>query len=160
MERFTQVGGSDPESFREMMDLFLGQMGGEMQELRAAIQAGKAAQTARLAHRCYGASATCGLIGIFPAARAGADGKGRRVDGALEFWTQADHTLNRIRQVFERQLASLADRPSATDSSLVTSTPTSRNAGDDVRVSGIFHRGFDRRVDQKSVSSPTPPVGT
>ena len=111
MKRLIQVGGSDPESFRELMDLYLGQMIPQLQELRVAIESGNAARTAQLAHKCYGASATCGTIGIFaPLKTLERLGKAGTLDGALEHWVQADDAFKRIREVLEGRMASLIDQ--------------------------------------------------
>jgi signal transduction histidine kinase/CheY-like chemotaxis protein/ligand-binding sensor domain-containing protein/HPt (histidine-containing phosphotransfer) domain-containing protein len=110
MKRLIQVGGNDPESFRELMNLYLAQMIPQMQELRAAIESGNASRTAQLAHKCYGASATCGIIGIFePLKTLERMGKAGELDGALELWTQADDVFKRIREVLEGRMASLIE---------------------------------------------------
>jgi CheY-like chemotaxis protein len=61
MERFINLTDGSAAGIRDLANLFLTQTAKEIEQLSAAIQAGKPEETRRLAHSCAGASGTCGM---------------------------------------------------------------------------------------------------
>ena len=48
----------------ELVDLYLEQTTGQIEEIQNAITAGNAAEVRRISHSCAGANATCGMDGL------------------------------------------------------------------------------------------------
>jgi HPt (histidine-containing phosphotransfer) domain-containing protein len=65
MERLMEFANNDPASLRELVDLYLSQTEGRLAKLQAAVQNFSAKEVQQLAHSSAGASATCGMLGIY-----------------------------------------------------------------------------------------------
>ncbi len=69
MERLNDFTDGDPDSFRELANLYINQTSEQLTQLEEAVRKGSAADVRRLAHSCAGASATCGMRRIVPLLR-------------------------------------------------------------------------------------------
>ena len=73
----------DADEMRELIDICLGQLAEDVGSLRAAVEVGAAEEVARIAHRCVGGSATCGLTRVVaPLRELERMGKAGLLDGA------------------------------------------------------------------------------
>ncbi|MGH9875731.1 MAG: response regulator, partial [Pyrinomonadaceae bacterium] len=64
LELLYQALGSEPDEFREILDLYLDHMPLSLERLRLAIEAGDAAEVHLIAHNGAGTSATCGMTAM------------------------------------------------------------------------------------------------
>jgi signal transduction histidine kinase/HPt (histidine-containing phosphotransfer) domain-containing protein len=107
MERLHDFTDGDPENLRELVNLYLEQTNGQIEQLEAAVQAGNAAEVRRLAHSCAGASATCGMRRLVPCLRElerlGLEGQ---LNGAAQFCQVAVAEFDRIRKFLTAYMAS------------------------------------------------------
>jgi len=97
MVRLLDFADNDINSLQELVNLYLKQTSGQMEQLSAALQAGNAAEVQRLAHSCAGASATCGMIRFAPILREIENkGRERNLEGAMELYelAKAEFSLN------------------------------------------------------------------
>jgi HPt (histidine-containing phosphotransfer) domain-containing protein len=69
MERILDFTEGSIESLKELVNLYLDQTAGQMEQLEAAVQSGNATEVRRIAHSCAGASATCGMRRLVPLLR-------------------------------------------------------------------------------------------
>jgi CheY-like chemotaxis protein/HPt (histidine-containing phosphotransfer) domain-containing protein len=69
IERLLDFVGGEPDTLKEIVDLYLSQTSKQVAELERAIQVGNPEEVKRLAHKTAGASATCGMLAIVPALR-------------------------------------------------------------------------------------------
>jgi CheY-like chemotaxis protein/HPt (histidine-containing phosphotransfer) domain-containing protein len=117
LERLTELGG-DNTGIRELIDLFLNQTTGQLQELKTAVERGAAKDVERVAHKAAGASATCGMNAIVPALRElERQGREGRLVDAILLVAQSAKELERIRTFLENYRKSLetpSGGPSAT----------------------------------------------
>ena len=63
-ERLKRMLGEDGNTVREFVELYLRKTSAQIEELRAAVESANAAEATLLAHRCKGASATCGILAL------------------------------------------------------------------------------------------------
>jgi CheY-like chemotaxis protein len=68
-ERLLEFAEGDMTNLQELVTLYLQQTTQQLNQLRAALAAGNAAEVRRVAHSCAGASATCGMRRITPMLR-------------------------------------------------------------------------------------------
>jgi CheY-like chemotaxis protein/nitrogen-specific signal transduction histidine kinase len=61
MERLNELTDGDATSLRELVELYLKQTSGQMEQLKSAVQAADADTVRRVAHSCAGASSTIGV---------------------------------------------------------------------------------------------------
>jgi HPt (histidine-containing phosphotransfer) domain-containing protein len=66
MNEFTE---GNPESFKELAQLYLTQTTEQLEHLEAAVANANALEVRRLSHSCAGASATCGMRFLVPLLR-------------------------------------------------------------------------------------------
>jgi HPt (histidine-containing phosphotransfer) domain-containing protein len=64
MVRFREVASGNPEQLRKLIELYLSQTEEILQAMEEACRTGSAAEIKRLAHKCCGSSATCGINSI------------------------------------------------------------------------------------------------
>ena len=64
IEKLRDLGGGTDEGLMELVDLYLEQTAGQIEEIQSAITAGNADDVRRIAHSCAGANATCGMDGL------------------------------------------------------------------------------------------------
>jgi CheY-like chemotaxis protein len=98
MARLREMADDDEAALRELADLYLVQADELMGRLRAAVQAGAAVETERLAHQLGGSSATCGMTGIVAPLRAlEEESKTGPSNENASLIREADRQLGRIR---------------------------------------------------------------
>ncbi len=108
LERLTEMGGTDPEGIRELIELYRTQTSGQLKELATAASAGAAKDLERIAHKAAGASATCGMSAIVPLLRElEKQGRENHLEQASERVAQAEAALSRINAYLDQYLASL-----------------------------------------------------
>jgi HPt (histidine-containing phosphotransfer) domain-containing protein len=94
------------ESLRELVNLYLTQTTGQMDQMIAAANANDAKEIRRVAHSCAGASATCGILRIVPILRElerqGDEGK---LTSAVELCRQCAEEFARVKTILETHLA-------------------------------------------------------
>ena len=87
-----------PDRYRELAGLYLAQTAQHLQALGEALAAGALPEARRLAHKCTGASATCGMVSMLQpleaVERLSAEGRPQEANRAL---AEAGHTLERLR---------------------------------------------------------------
>ena len=64
MEWLFDFAEGNPETLRDIIDLYLGQTAEQIQKLTSVIQAADLRETERIAHSCAGSSAACGIVGL------------------------------------------------------------------------------------------------
>ena len=69
LDRLRDAGNHDPQQIRDLIDLYLSEAETDLLALTPAIEADSHAQVARLAHRLFGASVTCGMVPLAAALR-------------------------------------------------------------------------------------------
>ena len=102
--KLTDLAGGDG-GLGELVDLYLTQTAGQIENIRAAITEGKASEVRRIAHSAAGANATCGMDGVVPALRTlermGDTGK---LDGAVAEIETVAREFARIKAFLEKHL--------------------------------------------------------
>ena len=112
LERFAEMGGTDPAGAKELVDLYITQTTGQLKELAAAAAAAAAKDLERIAHKAAGASATCGMTAIVPLLRElERQGREGHLEQAPELVAQAETALGQIIACLEQHLATLAQPP-------------------------------------------------
>ncbi len=97
LERFMEMGGTDPVGVKELVDLYLSQTAGQLKDLAVAARAGAAKDLERIAHKAAGASATCGMTAIVPIFRELEKiGREGRSDLATHWVAEAETALGQI----------------------------------------------------------------
>jgi HPt (histidine-containing phosphotransfer) domain-containing protein len=61
MTRLADLTDGNPDSMRELVDLFYKQTAGQLDQIEEAVRANKFADVGHIAHSCKGASATLGM---------------------------------------------------------------------------------------------------
>jgi CheY-like chemotaxis protein len=106
VERLMEFSDGTTESLRELVNLYLDQTRKQLDQLKAATEAGNAEEVRRIAHSSAGASATCGMVTLAPLLRElehlGASGS---LTGAPELNVGCENEFGRVR---EQLLALLA----------------------------------------------------
>jgi len=104
--RLMDLTDGTTESLRELVNLYLTQTTGQMDQLIAAAAANDAKEIRRVAHSCAGASATCGILRIVPLLRElerqGDEGK---LTNAAELCRQCAAEFARVKTILETHLA-------------------------------------------------------
>jgi CheY-like chemotaxis protein len=104
--RLMDLTDGTTESLRELVNLYLTQTSGQMEQLATAAAANDAKEIRRVAHSCAGASATCGILRIVPILRElerqGDEGK---LTNAVELCRQCAEEFARVKTVLETHLA-------------------------------------------------------
>jgi len=105
MERLNDLTDSNPDSIRELVDLFLKQTAQQLGQLETAVRANNAGDVRRVAHSCAGASATLGMTRFVPLLRElekqGASGT---LTNAAEIYEKTAHEFKLIQQFLALQL--------------------------------------------------------
>jgi CheY-like chemotaxis protein len=98
MQRLIEVSES-PEHLRELVDIYLLQSTDLIENLGEAIRSGAAKEVVRLAHKCLGASASCGMNAMVPALRElERIGRSGYLNGAEQSHADARGQLDRIQR--------------------------------------------------------------
>jgi len=108
IQHLREVSDHSFEQLRELIELYLVQANDLIQNLRAAIQVGKAESVERLAHELVGASANCGMTAMVPSLRdLERMGRTRNLSGAENLCTVVSNQLNQIKQFLTGYLESI-----------------------------------------------------
>ena len=98
VQRLIEVSDG-PEQLRELVDLYLLQSNDLIENIGEAIRSGEAKEVVRLAHKCVGASASCGMNAIVPALRElERIGRSGYLNGAEQLHADARGQLDRIQR--------------------------------------------------------------
>ena len=105
MSRMLDLTNGNPESLRELVDMFYKQTARQLDEIEEAVRANKSAEVGHVAHSCKGASATLGMTRL-AAALLKLEKLGK--SGAL---TEAEGFLAEARREFKEIQVFLASQP-------------------------------------------------
>lgn len=111
MDRLNDLTDGNPDSLRELVELYFRQTTQQLSQMEAAIAANKPEDVRRLAHSCAGASATLGMVRLVPLLRdLEKRGHAGALAGALEVFTSAQIEFKAI-QAFLAGLPGMAAVP-------------------------------------------------
>lgn len=103
IDKLRDLGGGTDEGFIELVDLYLDQTSGQIDEIQKAIHAGDAAEVRRISHSCAGANATCGMDGLVaPMRELERMGDGGDISDAQAQLDQVRTEFTRIGQYLEK----------------------------------------------------------
>jgi CheY-like chemotaxis protein len=109
MERLNEFTEGNPESFRELAELYLTQTADQLEHLEAAVANANALEIRRISHSCAGASATCGMRFLVPLLRQlereSAEGN---LTHSKSLYDQSTAEFARIRRFLEESMADQA----------------------------------------------------
>ena len=104
MERLIDFAGGNQESYNELVSLYFNQTTEQIAQMRAAVNEGNAAESARVAHSCAGASATCGMVGMVPLLRQVEHlSSGGQLPAAAALLPDVDREFERLKQFLQTQ---------------------------------------------------------
>jgi HPt (histidine-containing phosphotransfer) domain-containing protein len=104
-ELLNSIFDNDPDQVREVLNLYLEQASAQIEGMGAAIAAGNAPDLNRLAHKCAGSSASCGMNNIVPLLRElERMGKESQLAEAPEFYGLVQAEFQNIRQILIQHL--------------------------------------------------------
>jgi signal transduction histidine kinase/HPt (histidine-containing phosphotransfer) domain-containing protein len=102
MTRLADLTEGNPESMRELVDLFYTQTGQQLKQIEDAVRANKSAEVGQVAHSCKGASATLGMTRLAAVLlKLEKLGKSGALAGAEEFCAEARREFQDIRNFLE-----------------------------------------------------------
>ena len=117
MERLVELTDGDQNNLRELVELYLKQTAGQMEQLEAAVRANDADAVRRVAHSCAGASSTCGVRKLPPLLRElerqGQEGK---LTSAKELYEQTIKEFEKVRGFLNPTLATTSPAGAQTSS--------------------------------------------
>jgi CheY-like chemotaxis protein/HPt (histidine-containing phosphotransfer) domain-containing protein len=103
--RLMQFSAGDWSTFREIVDVYLTQTAPQLVQLEKAVLERNAADVGTLAHKCAGASATCGMNAIAPLLRELEHlGRSGQLDGADQLIQRAMEAFNVIGQFLDHHI--------------------------------------------------------
>jgi len=115
MERLIEFSDGNPDNLRELVDLYLQQTSGQIEQLKTAIETGAADNVRRLAHSCAGASATCGMSLIVSLLRElERQGHENKLATAGQLHAQVAAEFHRIRDFLNHHQSLAASSPGLT----------------------------------------------
>jgi PAS domain S-box-containing protein len=98
MTLLADASGHDEARMRDLIGLYARQMAEQVPLLGAAIAAGAAGEVRRIAHRCAGSSASCGVLGVVsPLRELERMGKERRLADAPRVFAELEQQLEKVR---------------------------------------------------------------
>ena len=113
MTRLADLTDGNPESMRELIDLFSKQTAQQLQQIEDAVRANQAADVGHVAHSCKGACATLGMARMAATLlKLEKMGKSGALSGAEEFCAEARREFKEIR-VYLAKHPALAAMPPA-----------------------------------------------
>ncbi len=113
LSRLLEFTDGTPDNLRELVTLYLGQTGQQLQQFQAAVLAGKGPEIRRLAHSAAGASGTCGvrrLAGLLRQVEALAGEE--KLETIPELARQVESEFQAARSFLETYMAQLAETAS------------------------------------------------
>jgi CheY-like chemotaxis protein len=100
----SDAAGNDQGRMRDLAGLYFRQMAEQVPLLGAAIVAGSAGEVRRIAHRCAGSSASCGMVGVVPPLRdLERMGKEQALGDAARVFADLERTLEIVRERFRER---------------------------------------------------------
>jgi CheY-like chemotaxis protein/nitrogen-specific signal transduction histidine kinase/HPt (histidine-containing phosphotransfer) domain-containing protein len=113
--RLMQFAAGDWGTFREIVDVYLNQTAPQLSQLQKAVAAGNTAEVGTVAHKCAGASATCGMNAIVPLLRElEHQGRSGQLNHADQLVQKADEAFASIRRFLDQYLAENEVNPDIT----------------------------------------------
>ena len=110
LQRLLEFTDGDPDSFRELVTLYVSQTSEQLEQLEAAVRSSVAGEVRRIAHSCAGASATCGMRRLVPLLRElERQGSEDRLSNAEDICQQANREFSSIRRILEAHLTKEAE---------------------------------------------------
>jgi two-component system sensor histidine kinase/response regulator len=107
-ERVYAALGENPEELIEMLDLYVGDMGINLERLAIAIASGSADEIETIAHNCAGVSANCGIIAmVAPMRELERMGRENDLDGAVALGLRTQATFARLKRYLQKEFAEL-----------------------------------------------------
>jgi CheY-like chemotaxis protein/HPt (histidine-containing phosphotransfer) domain-containing protein len=104
LRRLKEFTGGDPATLKEIVELYLTQTEDQLKSIENAIKANSPEEVARLAHKCAGASATCGMNCIVPTLKELEKiGREGHLTNAQALFQQSRMALEKIKNFFETQ---------------------------------------------------------
>jgi HPt (histidine-containing phosphotransfer) domain-containing protein len=101
MSRLEDLTDGNPESMRELIDLFYKQTAQQLNQIEDAVRAKKSDDVGHIAHSCKGASATLGMTRLAAALlKLEKLGKSGALTGAEEFCAEARREFKEIQTFF------------------------------------------------------------
>lgn len=111
MSRMLDLTEGNPESLRELVEMFFKQTARQLDEIEEAVRANKSAEVGHVAHSCKGASATLGMMRLAAALlKLEKLGKSGALTGAEGFLAEARREFKEI-QTFLASQPALAVTP-------------------------------------------------
>ena len=116
MARFREVAADNPVQLQSLINLYLRQTTDILRELNTAVQAGSATEIQRLAHKCCGSSATCGVNSLVKTLRdLEKCGHENRMSDAKILQRKLDEQFERVKSFLARFVEPAADSASEGD---------------------------------------------
>lgn len=101
LDRLKEMAGDTADGVQELAGLYLTEASQQIQQMGRAIESKSAAEVAHLAHKCFGASATCGMTAILPSLRELERlGHSGRLSNAQHFWNEANEALDQLKDLY------------------------------------------------------------
>jgi signal transduction histidine kinase/HPt (histidine-containing phosphotransfer) domain-containing protein/BarA-like signal transduction histidine kinase len=114
MTRLADLTDGNPESMRELIDMFYKQTAQQLKQIEDAVRANNFADIGHIAHSCKGASATLGMPRLASALfKLEKLGKSGAMTGAEEFCAEARREFNEIQTFLARHPALAVTPPAA-----------------------------------------------
>ena len=114
MTRLADLTDGNPESMRELVDMFYKQTAQQLKQIEDAVRANHFADIGHIAHSCKGASATLGMPRLASALlKLEKLGKSGVMTGADEFCAEARREFNEIQTFLARHPALAVTPPAA-----------------------------------------------
>jgi CheY-like chemotaxis protein/HPt (histidine-containing phosphotransfer) domain-containing protein len=106
MDRLNDFTNGNLDELRDLVELYLKQTTGQLEQLAAAVQAASAPEVRRVSHSCAGASATCGMSHIVQFLRQlELESEAGNLTHAAELTQKTQEEFQRIRAFLEAHLA-------------------------------------------------------
>jgi CheY-like chemotaxis protein len=110
LQRLLEFTDGDPDSFRELVTLYVSQTSEQLEQLESAVRSSVAGEVRRIAHSCAGASATCGMRRLVPLLRElERQGTEEKLTNAENICQQANREFSSIRRILEAHLSKEAE---------------------------------------------------
>jgi len=105
MDRLHEALGDEPESFSEILNLYLEGMSTSLERLKDALQTGNHEEVESIAHNCAGTSANCGMVAVVePMRDLEAAGRNRQLANAPGALARAKQEFHQIQTYLDAHL--------------------------------------------------------